>query len=76
MEASVLFLGWLMGAKFGLGTIISVLGIGFVLQITFFILKFDIKRIQHDTLVETIGQSVRVFKQVVRASKIVEEKRP
>lgn len=61
MEGVVLLVGWLMGAKVGIGTIISVLGIGFVLQATFQILKFDIKSIRHATLTETFKQGLRLF---------------
>ena len=40
IEGSVLFVGWSLGAKVGLGTIISVFGIGFILQFTFKLLRF------------------------------------
>ncbi len=57
LEGSVLIMGWLLGAKVGAGTVISVFGIGFILQFTFRILRFDVKRISH----ESLGDTVRAF---------------
>lgn len=47
LEGAVLFMGWSLGAKVGLGTIIYVVGIGFVLQITFKALRFDATAVRH-----------------------------
>jgi uncharacterized membrane protein YczE len=54
LEGSVLVIGWLLGAKVGLGTILSVLGIGIILQFTFKILRFDVKMIQHESIADTV----------------------
>lgn len=54
IEATVLVVGWLLGAKIGVGTIISVFGIGFILQWTFKLLKFDVRKVQHESVVDTI----------------------
>ena len=35
LEGTVLIIGWLLGAKVGIGTVISVFGIGLILQFTF-----------------------------------------
>ena len=43
IEGSVLFLGWLLGAKVGVGTLIYVFSISFFLQATFSILKFNVR---------------------------------
>ena len=50
IEGSALATGWLLGAKVGIGTVISVLGIGFTLQLTFRLLKFDVKQVKHDSI--------------------------
>ncbi len=54
IEGSVLVVGWLLGAKVGVGTVISVFGIGFILQFTFKILRFDVKNIEHESMADTI----------------------
>ena len=56
IEGTVLAIGWLLGAKVGIGTAISVLGIGFILQWTFRLLRFDVKNVEHENILETIHQ--------------------
>ena len=56
IEGTVLVIGWLLGAKVGIGTAISVLGIGFVLQWTFRLLRFDVKNVAHENILETVRQ--------------------
>ncbi len=50
LEGTVLFTGWLLGAKVGMGTLLFVLSIGFLLQTVFTILHFDVANIKHDRL--------------------------
>jgi len=56
IEGTVLVIGWLLGAKVGIGTAISVLGIGFILQWTFRLLRFDVKNVAHENILETVRQ--------------------
>lgn len=55
IEATVLFIGWILGAKVGLGTVIYVFSIGFLLQTTFKLLKFDVKSVVHESVFDTIN---------------------
>lgn len=50
IEGTALLIGFLLGAKIGLGTIIAVVGIGFILQLVFKITRFDIKSVTHEKL--------------------------
>ncbi|MDP4105377.1 MAG: hypothetical protein Q8935_10525 [Bacillota bacterium] len=54
IEGTVLIIGWLLGAKVGIGTVISVFGIGLILQFTFKILRFDVKNIKHESVADTV----------------------
>lgn len=54
LEGTVLLIGWLLGAKVGLGTVIAVFGIGFIIQYTFQFLRFDVKAVRHENLLDTI----------------------
>ncbi|SBW00237.1 conserved membrane hypothetical protein [uncultured delta proteobacterium] len=54
LEGTALTIGWLMGAKIGLGTVISVFCIGAILQATFTALRFDVKAVQHENMLDTI----------------------
>ena len=54
IEGTVLLIGWLLGAKVGIGTVISVFGISFILEVTFNILHFDVPNIEHESIVDTV----------------------
>ena len=60
LEGSVLLIGWLLGAKVGLGTVISVFGIGFMIQFTFKLLHCDIKAVVHENILETGRALLRI----------------
>jgi uncharacterized membrane protein YczE len=53
LEGSALLIGWLLGAKVGVGTVISVFGIGLILQMTFRIMRFEVKELSHESLLDT-----------------------
>ena len=54
MEAVVLLVGWLLGAKIGIGTVVAVFGLGICLQIVFNAAKFDAEAVEHDGFVEML----------------------
>jgi uncharacterized membrane protein YczE len=54
IEGTALFIGFLLGAKIGLGTVVAMFGISFVIQLVFGFLKFDVKKIHHENAVESI----------------------
>lgn len=60
IEGSALLIGWLLGAKVGVGTVVYVFGIGFVLQATFKLLKFDVKSVAHESVFDTM----KIFKEI------------
>lgn len=53
IEGGALLIGLLLGAKVGLGTIISIFGISIIMQMIFKLLKFDIKAINHESMIDT-----------------------
>ncbi len=63
IEGTVLFVGWILGAKVGIGTIISVFGIGLIWQITFKLIRFDVKNIKH----ESVADTVKIFHRRINA---------
>lgn len=60
IEGSVLLVGWLLGAKIGLGTLIAAFGISTILQMTFNWLRFDAKAVSHQGIWQTLH--VKIFK--------------
>lgn len=55
IELLAVVIGWRMGGKLGLGTILSALAIGFCVQMTFKWLKFDATSVKHETLDKTFS---------------------
>lgn len=53
IELLAVFIGWRLGGMLGVGTVISALAIGFCVQTTFKLLKFDATKIEHETLDKT-----------------------
>lgn len=60
IEGTVLLIGWILGAKVGLGTVVYVFSIGFVLQNTFKLLRFDVKSVIHESVLDTM----KIFKEM------------
>ncbi|MEG0685384.1 MAG: hypothetical protein RR428_10025 [Coprobacillus sp.] len=63
IEGTVFIIGLLLGAPVGIGTIISVFGIGFILQFTLKIFKFDLRTVDQESLVETSHKLYNMTKQ-------------
>lgn len=59
IEGGVLLAGWLLGAKVGVGTVISVFGIGFILQAVFSALRFNVTGVVHESLGHTLTRAVK-----------------
>ncbi len=54
LEGAALLIGWLLGAKVGIGTVLSVFGIGVAIELVFRTLKFDVAHVKHENLIETV----------------------
>lgn len=54
MEVIAVILGWSLGGMIGPGTVISAIGLGFCIQATFKLLKFDATMIRHETIRDTV----------------------
>jgi uncharacterized membrane protein YczE len=61
IEGTVLFIGWMLGAKVGLGTVISVFGIGFIMQKTFNLLHFEVREVVHENIFQTLGSLKTIY---------------
>ncbi len=60
IELLAVFAGWRLGGMVGFGTIISAFVIGFCVQLTFKLLKFDATKVKH----ETLGQTIKILSTV------------
>jgi len=68
LEGSVLVIGWILGAKVGIGTVISVFGIGIIMEYTFKFLKFDVRGIENESLTESVKNILGIIKEVKKDS--------
>lgn len=57
MEVAVTLIGWLLGGKVGLGTVLSAFAIGGCVQLVFRIVRFDATQVHHETLGDTFQKS-------------------
>lgn len=62
IELIATIMGWLLGGMVGIGTLISVFAIGFCIQSTFSILKFDPTKIVHSTIYDSYKELRLAFK--------------
>ncbi|MEG3029631.1 MAG: hypothetical protein RR827_04465 [Oscillospiraceae bacterium] len=53
-ESVVLLIGFLLGGQVGIGTVVAVFIMGYMLKIVFGIFDFDIKTVHNDSVVETV----------------------
>ncbi|MEG0365778.1 MAG: hypothetical protein RR585_03020 [Coprobacillus sp.] len=63
IEGTVFVIGFMLGAPVGIGTIISVFGIGFILEFTLKLFKFDLRNVNQESLVQTSSQLYQLTKQ-------------
>ena len=50
--AFVLLAGWLLGGPVGIGTVISTFGAGLVMQLVYYIIRFEPRNLKHRSVVE------------------------
>jgi len=53
VEIIVTVVGWFLGGMVGVGTVISAFAIGFFIQVTFAMFKFNPTAVKHETLIQT-----------------------
>lgn len=53
LEVLVVLIGWQMGGMLGIGTVLAAVLVGFCIQITFRLLRFDATQVKHETLIQS-----------------------
>lgn len=53
IEAVVLVIGWLLGGTVGIGTIVCVFTMGYMIDFFFRLLKFDCTKVENESVIET-----------------------
>ncbi len=54
IEGTALLIGWLLGAKVGLGTVVAVISIGPILQMVFYLFGFDATKVEHEGALDIV----------------------
>ena len=54
--ACVLLLGWLLGGKVGIGTLVTALGTGLVMQLVYKIIGFEPRAVEHRSVIAVIKE--------------------
>jgi uncharacterized membrane protein YczE len=54
IELAAVVTGWFLGGMVGVGTVISAFAIGLIVQITFRLLRFEVAKVHHETLDQTL----------------------
>ncbi|MBR1455543.1 MAG: hypothetical protein IJ594_00105 [Oscillospiraceae bacterium] len=63
LEGSALLIGWLLGAKVGIGTVISVFGVGVLLELVFRVTRFEPTRVRNENVVDTCRNVARLLRE-------------
>lgn len=63
LEASAMTLGYFLGGKVGVGTVIFSLITGYIIQFFFKVFKQDIKKIEHRSVIKEFGMLKKFIKQ-------------
>lgn len=61
LEGTVLLIGWLLGAKIGVGTILSVLAGGVFLELVFGAFHFNAAQIRHESFPDTLHRFLTIY---------------
>lgn len=62
IEVTAVLAGWLLGGMVGVGTVFTALTIGYFIQTTFKVFRFDPTKVKHETLIDT-------YKSLIKATK-------
>ena len=57
--AAVLLVGWLLGGPVGIGTVISTFGAGLVMQLVYWLIHFDPRKLNHRGVMEVSRQLLK-----------------
>ena len=61
IEAVVFVIGWICGGTVGLGTVIAVFIMGYLIKFWFAVFKFDIKKAENESLLDTVKNVKQIF---------------
>ena len=61
IEAVVFVIGWLCGGTVGIGTVIAVFIMGYLLKFWFAVFRFDLAKAENESLIDTAKNVKKLF---------------
>jgi len=53
IEAVVFIIGWIMGGTIGIGTVVAVFAMGYIIEFWFKVFKFDVTKVENESIIDT-----------------------
>ena len=53
IEAVVFVIGWILGGTIGIGTVVAVFAMGYIIQFWFNVFNFDVTKVENESVFET-----------------------
>ena len=53
IEAVVFVIGWILGGTIGIGTVVAVFAMGYIIQFWFKVFNFDVTKVENESVIET-----------------------
>ena len=54
IEAVVFVIGWILGGTIGIGTVVAVFAMGYIIEFWFKVFKFDVTAVKNESIFETV----------------------
>lgn len=61
IEAVVCVIGWILGGTVGIGTLVCVFAMGYMIEFCFKLFKFDVTKVENESLIDTAKNLKQVF---------------
>ena len=68
IELAAVISGWILGGMVGVGTVFSAFFIGFCVQVTFWMLRFNPTNVHHETLDQTLKSMATAWNETTKCS--------
>ena len=61
IEAVVCVIGWILGGTVGIGTLVCVFAMGYMIEFWFKLFKFDVTKVENESLIDTAKNFGKIF---------------
>ena len=61
IEAVVFVIGWILGGTIGIGTVVAVFAMGYIIQFWFKVFNFDVTKVENESIIETAKNMAKLL---------------